>query len=184
MDVHSKRVRSFNMSRIRGKDTKPEFLVRRLCHRNGFRYRLHNKALPGKPDLTFSQYKAVIQVNGCFWHKHLCYLFKWPATRRDFWEAKINRTAALDASNREALESDGWRVLTVWECAVKGKYRLAEEDLEARILDWLRNGIASESIGGFQWQEDTDPVRPTLQAAEPNSLYSPSRSKSSSLTGK
>jgi DNA mismatch endonuclease (patch repair protein) len=184
MDVHESTVRSFNMSRIRGKDTKPEIVVRKLCHSQGFRYRLHNKDLPGKPDLTFPKYNAVIQVNGCFWHKHQCHMFKWPATRKEFWEAKINRTAELDRKNRIRLENQGWRVLTVWECALKGKYRLADHDLGARIADWLRNGNSSEAIAGKPWKQEATSASVYDQAAEPNSEYRLSSKESSSRSGR
>ena len=119
-DVVSPQVRSRMMSGIRGKNTRPELLIRRRLHRLGYRYRLHSSKLPGKPDLVFPRYRAVIFVNGCFWHGHDCHLFKWPSSRAEWWRAKITRTRATDAASRKALAQAGWRILDVWECALKG----------------------------------------------------------------
>lgn len=123
-DVHSKEVRSYNMSRIKGKDTKPEMLVRKYLHSLGFRYRLHDKRLPGKPDLVFPSLKTVIQVHGCFWHRHEgCKRSTVPATRTDWWKAKIGRNVANDVKNLDRLNEMGWEVMTVWECRLKPKAR-------------------------------------------------------------
>src|SRR3546814_1711336 len=105
------------MSRIRSKDTKPELQLRRGLHAAGLRYRLHPQELPGRPDIVFPRYRAVVLVNGCFWHGHDCQLFRMPATRRDFWNAKIRRNQERDTQTVRALLDEGWRVLTVWECA-------------------------------------------------------------------
>lgn len=137
MDVHSRETRSFNMSRVRGKDTKPELVVRKICHGLGFRYRLHNKKLPGKPDLAFRKHKAVIFVNGCFWHGHDCHLFKVPKTRTDFWVNKIDGNVVRDSSNIDELRSCGWRAMIVWECALKGRTRLDLDDVIATIERWI-----------------------------------------------
>lgn len=119
-DVHSKKVRSYNMSRIKAKDTKPEMLVRSFLHRNGFRYSLHNKTLPGKPDIVLKKYKTVIFVHGCFWHGHKnCKYFVVPKTRTKWWTNKINRNKANDEKAVKALRKDGWKVITVWECKLK-----------------------------------------------------------------
>ena len=119
-DVHSKKVRSYNMSRIKAKDTKPEMLVRSFLHRNGFRYSLHNKILPGKPDIVLNKYKTVIFVHGCFWHGHTnCKYFKIPRTRTQWWTDKINRNKANDEKAVKTLRKDGWKVITVWECKLK-----------------------------------------------------------------
>ena len=123
-DVHSAATRSYNMSRIRGKDTKPEMLVRQYLHAHGLRYRLHTKNLPGKPDVVLPKYKTVVFVNGCFWHRHEnCRYFVVPKTRTEFWLDKIGRNVAKDEKQRAELQSQGWRVLTVWECELKPAVR-------------------------------------------------------------
>lgn len=119
-DVHDKATRSYNMSRIRGKDTKPEMLVRKFLHAHGFRYRLHVKDLPGKPDIVLPKYKTVIFVHGCFWHGHEgCKYFVIPKTRTEWWTEKIQRTRLLDEQNECSLAAEGWKVLTVYECDLR-----------------------------------------------------------------
>jgi DNA mismatch endonuclease (patch repair protein) len=119
-DVHSTEVRSYNMSQIRSKNTKPELLVRKLLYSNGFRFRLHRKDLPGKPDITLSKYKAVVFVHGCFWHGHLgCRYFVVPKTRTEWWLGKINRNKELDEINAAKLQGMGWRVIQIYECQLK-----------------------------------------------------------------
>lgn len=121
-DVHDKETRSYNMSRIKGKDTKPEMLVRRHLHKLGFRYRLHVKNLPGKPDIILPKYKTVIFVHGCFWHGHEgCKYFVVPKTRTEWWLNKINGNVANDKKAFEALKELGWKVIEVWECELKSK---------------------------------------------------------------
>ncbi|MDO9063743.1 MAG: very short patch repair endonuclease [Sulfuricella sp.] len=137
-DVVDSATRSRMMSGIRGRNTKPEILIRSLLHRQGFRFRLHVHNLPGKPDIAFPRYHAVIFVHGCFWHGHDCPLFKWPNTRPEFWREKIGRNQANDYRTRAALIAAGWRVGVVWECAIRG----AEKDVEGvtrRLGDWLRS---------------------------------------------
>lgn len=108
------------MSRIKGKDTKPEMLVRRFLHANGFRYRLHDKKLPGKPDIVLPKYKTVIFVHGCFWHGHdNCKYYVVPKTRTEWWLSKINGNKANDVKAFEALKKEGWMVIEVWECGLK-----------------------------------------------------------------
>lgn len=108
------------MSRIRAKDTKPEMLVRKFLHANGFRYKLHDKTLPGKPDIVLPKYRTVIFVHGCFWHGHTnCKYFKVPKTRTKWWLAKINRNKANDEKAQKALRKEGWKVINVWECSLK-----------------------------------------------------------------
>jgi DNA mismatch endonuclease, patch repair protein len=120
MDVHSVQTRSYNMSRIRSQDTKPELIVRRALHRAGLRYRLHVSRLPGTPDLVLPAHGTVIFVNGCFWHGHLrCRYFTLPKTRRSWWRRKISRTKEIDRENGRYLRREGWRVLVVWECELK-----------------------------------------------------------------
>ena len=119
-DVHSKEVRSYNMSRIRNKDTKPEIIVRKFLFSKGFRYRLYDKKLPGKPDLVLSKYKTVIFIQGCFWHGHEgCKYFVIPKTRTEWWLNKINGNKQKDIENFNTLLSLGWRVLTIFECELK-----------------------------------------------------------------
>lgn len=119
-DVHSKETRSYNMSKIRSKNTKPELLVRRFLHSRGFRYRLHVKDLPGKPDIVLPKYKTIIFIHGCFWHGHEgCRYYVVPKTRTDWWLNKINGNIAKDKSSKELLISKGWKVLDVWECELK-----------------------------------------------------------------
>ncbi|WP_169704093.1 very short patch repair endonuclease [Candidatus Kuenenia stuttgartensis] len=119
-DVHDKKTRSYNMSKIRGKDTKPEIIVRKFLFGNGFRYKLHDKMLPGKPDLVFPKYKTVVFIHGCFWHGHDgCKYFVIPKTRRKWWLEKINRNKQLDTENSGKLKKLGWKILTVFECKLK-----------------------------------------------------------------
>lgn len=133
------------MSGIRAKDTKPEILVRRSLHALGFRYRLHDRRLPGSPDIVLPRYRAVVFVHGCFWHGHDCRLFKEPGTRRDFWLPKIERNRANDTKHAAALTDAGWRVATVWECALRGK--LASVDaIAAKLAQWLRGTSARIEI--------------------------------------
>jgi DNA mismatch endonuclease (patch repair protein) len=119
-DVHNKSTRSYNMSQIKGKNTKPEMLVRKFLHANGFRYRLHDKKLPGKPDIVLPKYKTVIFVHGCFWHGHEgCKYFKIPQTRTGWWTDKINGNKANDVKAVRALKKDRWKIINVWECDLK-----------------------------------------------------------------
>ena len=121
-DVHEPGVRSYNMSRIRGKDTKPEMLVRKFLHSKGFRYRIHVKRLAGKPDIVLKKYNALIFIQGCFWHGHEgCRYFKIPSTRRQWWIEKINRTKELDKTNINQLRNSGWKVIEIWECELRPK---------------------------------------------------------------
>lgn len=123
-DVHNKATRSYNMSRIRSKDTKPEMLVRRFLHAHGFRYRLHVKHLPGKPDIVLPKYKTVIFVHGCFWHGHEgCRYFVVPKTRTEWWLDKINSNVGNDAAKRVLLKEAGWDVIQIWECELKRNKR-------------------------------------------------------------
>ncbi len=119
-DVHSPEIRSYNMSRIRNKDTKPELLVRKFLYSKGFRYRLHDKKLPGKPDIVISKLKTVIFVHGCFWHGHEgCKYFVVPKTKTDWWLQKIERNKQLDRENFLKLKKESWKVLTIFECNLR-----------------------------------------------------------------
>ncbi len=133
-DVHDKATRSYNMSRIRNKDTKPEILVRKFLFANGFRYRLNYKKLPGKPDIVLAKYKTVIFVNGCFWHGHEnCKYFKLPATRTEWWKEKIEGNIKNDRIKHELLIEAGYKVMVVWECEVKNK------SIFDRIINEIKN---------------------------------------------
>src|SRR3954467_2112576 len=149
-DVFTREQRSANMARIRGKDTKPELVVRRLLHARGYRYRLHGSAagpkLPGKPDLAFAGGRQVIFVNGCFWHSHDCRVGRHgPKSNAEFWETKRTRTVERDAAATAALEQAGWDVLTVWECELKRTSDLAA--LEERLLAFLNDRAAGPPGG-------------------------------------
>lgn len=129
-DVHTKETRSYNMSRIKGKDTKPEMLVRRFLHAKGLRYRLHVKTLPGKPDIVLPKYNTVIFVHGCFWHGHKhCKYFVAPKTRTDWWLKKINGNITNDAKAVNTLKKKRWKIITIWTCELKTKSRIKTLDL-------------------------------------------------------
>ena len=138
VDVVDSATRRRMMSGIRGRNTKPEILIRSLLHRHGFRFRLHVSDLPGKPDIVLPRYHAVIFVHGCFWHGHDCPLFKWPSTRPDFWREKIGRNRANDHKAREALLASGWRVGIVWECSLRGVGKNIE-GIAQSLAEWLRS---------------------------------------------
>ena len=119
-DVHDKKTRSFNMSQIKSKNTKPELLVRKFLFANGFRYKLHDKNLPGKPDIVLPKYKTVIFVHGCFWHGHKnCKYYVVPKTRTEWWLNKINRNIANDLKSVKLLKKAGWKIINIWECKLK-----------------------------------------------------------------
>jgi DNA mismatch endonuclease (patch repair protein) len=138
-DVLTVAQRRLNMSRIRGRDSKPELLVRQGLHARGMRYQLHDRRLPGRPDLVFPRYGAVVFVHGCFWHAHGCSLSKVPATRRDFWQQKLEGNAARDRKAVAALHADGWRVLVIWECALRGPARGVESEVLNVASSWIRH---------------------------------------------
>lgn len=121
MDNHTKSQRSYNMSRIRSTNSKPEEIVRKYLFSQGFRYRKNDKRYPGKPDIVLPKYKTVIFVHGCFWHMHDCGRFVWPSSNVEYWEKKINRNVDRDKEHTEKLQADGWKVLTVWECELNKK---------------------------------------------------------------
>lgn len=148
VDIVTPEKRSLMMSGIRGKDTKPETLIRKALFARGWRYRLHDKRLPGKPDLVFPRLRAVIFVDGCYWHGHDCHLFKMPSSRVDFWAEKIGRNRQRDIDVRRKLDEFGWRHLTVWECALKGKTRLPITDVIGQVVAWLESGEGAAEIEG------------------------------------
>lgn len=121
-DVHDMATRSYNMSRIKNKNTKPEILVRKFLFSNGYRYKINDKKLPGKPDIVLPKYKTVIFVNGCFWHGHEnCKYFKLPATRTEWWKKKIEGNIKNDTIKHALLKEAGYKVIVIWECKVKNK---------------------------------------------------------------
>jgi DNA mismatch endonuclease (patch repair protein) len=134
-DVHDKKTRSFNMSQIKAKHTRPELLVRKFLHAHGFRYTLHDKKLAGKPDLVLPKYKTVIFIHGCFWHGHAgCKYYVVPKTRTDWWLNKINGNKLHDSYAIMTLKKEGWKIITVWECDLKSAK--AEKTLD-RLLKKL-----------------------------------------------
>ncbi len=136
-DVHSSDMRSYNMSKIKGKDTKPEILVRKYLFSKGFRYRINDKRYPGRPDIILPKYKTVIFINGCFWHVHEnCKYFVWPSSNVEFWKDKLGRNKQRDEKNIAELKNMGWRVITVWEC------ELRKDKVEHRLIQ-LVNEIRS-----------------------------------------
>ena len=140
-DVHTKEIRSYNMSRIRSKDTKPELLVRKFLHKNGFRYRLHVKDLPGNPDIVLPRYKTVIFIHGCFWHgHHECQYFVIPKTRTEWWLNKISGNQSKDSHAEKMLTDQGWNIITIWECNLK-------KSTIGRTLDQLDGQLRNQLKG-------------------------------------
>ena len=146
MDIVDKQTRSRMMAGIRGKDTKPELALRRALHARGFRYRLHAKHVRGRPDLVFPKHHAVVFMHGCFWHRHNgCRYTSTPSTRPEFWQAKFEANVARDATVRAALLESGWRVATVWECALRKPDKVAAS---AEFLSvWLMSSEVTIEIG-------------------------------------
>jgi DNA mismatch endonuclease (patch repair protein) len=148
-DVLTPEQRRLNMSRIRGKGTKPEMLLRRGLHARGLRYRLHPKDVPGKPDIVLPRYKVVILIHGCFWHGHDCPLFKWPATRAEFWRKKIEGNRERDSNALVELHAAGWRVLVIWECALRGRSRRPVGHVLEKCESFIRSSReTTEAIQG------------------------------------
>lgn len=135
------------MSGIRGRNTKPELQVRSGLHRMGYRFRLHDRRLPGRPDLVFPARQAVIEVRGCFWHGHDCHLFRWPGSRQEFWRSKITQNIARDELNRAALLHAGWRVAVVWECRLKGRERQPDGAVLSELSAFLEGRDSECFIG-------------------------------------
>lgn len=145
-DIVSPDVRSRMMSEIKGKNTRPEIAIRKEMFRRGFRYRLHVKKLPGKPDIVFPKFRAVVFVHGCFWHGHDCPLFRLPSTRPTFWQDKIDRNRQNDKRSVNSLLSSGWRVATVWECSIRGKKEKGLLSVADKLESWLRGRAISLEI--------------------------------------
>ncbi len=146
-DVVSPAVRSRMMAGIGPANTKPELLIRRGLHALGYRYRLHRRDLPGRPDLVFTQRRAVILVNGCFWHGHDCHLFRWPGSRVEFWREKISSNVRRDRDTRAKLAALGWRVAEVWECQLKGRERRPLDDVLGECAAFVDGDTPCCSIG-------------------------------------
>lgn len=148
VDVVDKKTRSRMMSGIRSKDTQPELKIRKALFDKGFRYKLHDKKQPGKPDLVLPKYHSVIFIHGCFWHGHNCHLFKWPSTRPDFWKKKIFRNKEVDKRNYRQLKKDGWYILTIWECAIKGRKKKPLENIIDSVIKWIEIEQKDKTIKG------------------------------------
>jgi DNA mismatch endonuclease, patch repair protein len=138
------------MSGIKNKNTSAEVSIRKSLHHLGFRYQLHRKDLPGKPDMVFPKHGAVIFVNGCFWHAHGCHIFKWPSSRTDFWKEKIGANKIRDEKNIAACTAKGWKVLVIWECALKGKTRRKFNEVIHTTANWLLYDPQNAEIEGKQ----------------------------------
>lgn len=137
VDVVDKQTRSRMMAGIRGKNTKPEVLLRKALHAEGFRFLLHDRRLPGRPDIVLPKWNAVIEVHGCFWHRHEgCRFATTPATRPDFWAEKFAANVARDRRNVKLLQAAGWRTAVVWECRLREK---TINELVTELCDWLRS---------------------------------------------
>jgi DNA mismatch endonuclease (patch repair protein) len=140
VDVKNPEQRSRNMAAIKGRHTKPELAVRRLLHSLGFRFRLHRKDLPGRPDIVLPRYKTVVLVHGCFWHQHPgCRFARQPASRQEFWEQKLSRNVERDRENTEKLIALDWQVIVVWECDLKNA-----NDLADRLCYCLKGPMATQ----------------------------------------
>lgn len=146
-DIVDPATRSRMMSGIRSCNTKPEMLVRSMLHRQGFRFRLHIKHLPGKPDIVLARYRAAIFVHGCFWHGHDCPLFRMPRTHEDFWRIKINRNRENDHESRDVLLTAGFRVGIVWECSLRGPTKDLSR-VSQTLCQWLRSDERIVEIRG------------------------------------
>ncbi|WP_407638038.1 very short patch repair endonuclease [Marinobacter lipolyticus] len=136
------------MSGIRGKNTKPELVIRSALHGLGFRFRLHRKDLPGRPDIVLPRYQAVIQINGCFWHGHMCALFKWPNTREEFWKTKIHGNMERDKRNLALLAENNWRICVIWECALRSKSSEQVANLLSDLEAWIKGPAEYAEFSG------------------------------------
>jgi len=151
VDIVDASTRSMMMARVKGKDTRQEVEIRKRLFALGFRYRLHDKKLPGKPDIVLRKYKAVIFIHGCFWHVHDCSLFRWPASKKAFWKKKLAGNRKRDIENIESLEKLGWRILVIWECSFRGAGKKREKEIDTIVKKtgkWLNSGKVSSEIKG------------------------------------
>lgn len=149
-DVHDAPTRSRNMAAIRATNTRPELLIRRGLHRRGYRYRLKQAQLPGRPDIVFRRFRAIIFVHGCFWHGHDCELFRLPQTRTEFWESKIAGTRGRDLEVQAKLKAEGWRQAVVWECAIRGRHNWDFDRLFDELSSWLEGSNRNLEIAGLK----------------------------------
>lgn len=145
-DVHSSETRSKNMRAIRARDTAIEIKLTKILDQLGLSYLVQVSELPGKPDFIVDEYRAIIFVHGCFWHKHNCHLFKSPASHTDFWLKKIQGNVKRDDKVIKQLSDDGWKVLVVWECALLGKHKLTDNDISARVEEWICSSEVNSQI--------------------------------------
>lgn len=148
-DVHSAEIRTKNMRAIGTRDTAIENRLAELLADQGFSFDVQDKTLPGRPDFVLSQYQAIIFTHGCFWHHHHCHLFKVPATRTQFWMAKIGGNVERDRRYIQQLTDEGWKVMVVWECALRGKTRLEQGALQSRLQEWICAGSGNAEIDAF-----------------------------------
>lgn len=149
MDIVDSITRSRMMSSIRGKNTAIELAVRKALFSKGYRYRINDSKLPGKPDMTLKKYNAVIFIHGCFWHVHDCHLFRYPSTNQDFWKQKLENNKLRDIDTTKKLMDMDWRVLVVWECALKGKHKKDFDQLIDEIETWLHGDSIHSEISGL-----------------------------------
>jgi len=148
-DIKTPLARSKNMSAIKSKNTKPEIKIRKALFDRGYRYRLHDKKLPGKPDIILPKYNTVIFIHGCFWHGHQnCYLYKVPASNTEFWGKKINDNKRRDKAVTAALLEKGWRILIIWECSIKGKNKLNFDDVITQTENFIHSCQKIDAIRG------------------------------------
>jgi DNA mismatch endonuclease (patch repair protein) len=147
MDTVAPDIRSKIMASVGQKNTGVEILLRKALHRRGLRYRLHDRSLPGSPDLVFPRFRAVVFVHGCYWHSHGCHRSTVPKTRNAFWAGKFAANKARDAKKADALRSLGWRVMTVWECSLRGKTAKSSEVIAKRVQAWLESSRKNGTIG-------------------------------------
>ena len=145
-DIVDQKKRSRMMANIKGKNTKPEMAIRSALHRIGYRFRLHRKDLPGKPDIVLPKHRAVVFVNGCFWHGHFCHLFRWPKTREEFWREKILSNKERDQRNVSTLIQREWRICIIWECSIR---KQSEENLAGvigELVEWIESSEPTKEI--------------------------------------
>lgn len=150
-DIVDQATRSRMMSGISSKNTKAEVEIRKKLFSLGYRYRIHDSKLPGKPDIIMARFKAVIFIHGCFWHAHNCVLFKLPSTRRAFWKNKLKRNSQKDTENNKELKKMGWRIMTVWECSFRGAGKKREEQIDIianKIVNWVHSSKRQIEIKG------------------------------------
>ncbi|MDP2102098.1 MAG: DNA mismatch endonuclease Vsr [Methylotenera sp.] len=139
VDLQTHEQRSLNMAAIKASNTLPEIYIRKILFSEGFRYRLNQKNLPGKPDIVLAKHKTVVFIHGCFWHKHQCHLGSTPKTNTDFWIKKFNSNVDRDQRNVQSLLELGWNIVIIWECAIKGKFKLPENSLRSILLSSIRD---------------------------------------------